>query len=149
MFLSPSQILKEGDDLWIISDGKNSHWYGKIDWLCNFQLSHSEIHKSKPLSSWLTNYMQTSQLNFPEPPDDKNNLLIPVDSVLPTQWVCVIPFQGSIQNWIENVHSVWSQWQKPTLRVFIPKTIQTGEWKSYWKTLEPKVSPTLVIDSKT
>lgn len=147
MYLPPGQTLQEGSDLWIISDAKTSYWYGKIDWLINFQLSQYEQHKTKPLSPWIKEYLQESQIEIPNISLEKNNCLIPVKTWIPTQWICVIPYRGSIQNWIESSHLTWNQWQKPSLRVFIPKTIQTGEWKSYWKTLEPNLEPSLVIDS--
>ncbi len=151
MILEANQALSAGDELWIISSRNTSHWFERIDWLVNFKLSQLEIHKSKKLSPWIKDYLENCQLNdfnFNFQELNSSSHLIPVAQWLPTKWLFMISYSDSIQQWIENTHINWIKWQKPNMRVFLPNTIQLGEWKSYWKTLENQYNPTIILETK-
>lgn len=146
MILSKHQALLEGSKLWVIPENKFSPWNARINWLINFQLSKTKLHSAPQLSSWIKNCIQETGIDIPKI-NSNETILIPIKQQLPADWLCQIPINNRLQNWVENIYKVWNQLQKPKMRVFLPLGADHEDWQKYWIQLEPNEEITVVMQN--
>lgn len=139
--ISPEQAWSEGSSLWILTNEKSPS-LSRTDWLLNFQISKSLLHSSRPVASQVSTILEKTGL--PTPPalhSVSKNLLISAHLFLPAQWVSVIDLKmsdkGAIdhQSWITETFKVWNQLAKPSMRVFLPKSMEISFFQKAWKKL--------------
>ena len=95
--ISSYQALDAGSDLWILISDFEDFWFKKINWQLGFPFhdpSKKDVIK-KPI-------LVTTQNTFP----NKNILCLPYT-----------------EDWIACCHQHWAQLKKPSLRLFLPKTL--------------------------
>jgi hypothetical protein len=59
-------------------------------------------------------------------------LLILSERQLPNRKTVHLPFLGDEKSWVAQVHEVWSKFNSPSLRVFLPKGVDAKEFSSHW-----------------
>ena len=148
----PSKALDPGADLWIIPDRRTSSWSKKIDWYLQFLISKAMIHKPPQISAEITKRMQENDHElFSHELGHSSPLLILSERQLPNKKTVHLPFLGDQKSWVEQVHQVWSGFNSPSLRVFLPKGIESKDFINAWPSSKNKANPppiSFVIDEQ-
>jgi hypothetical protein len=131
--LTADVALTEGSALWIVGDLENSQWAHKINWYLNFQLRRAQFHQTREIPRELTAVLQTWEI---DPPELKLNpsapLLIESSKLLPNR-VTVQLFNRTFDAWVEDAISIWSDLQRPSVRVFLPSEKSVSQLTNRWK----------------
>ena len=145
--ISSVGALTPGANLWIIPDYKVSYWSRKVDWYLSFQVAKAQIHKSQQMSEPLKEIVEHCELPFKDTSlPDFMPLLITSQHNLPNKYTVKIEFQGSAQAWLKNIHLVWVNLQRPSLRVFLPNNVNIADVKKYWPVPETDSDISFVVD---
>jgi hypothetical protein len=144
MILSKHQALLEGSKLWIIPDDAHSPANDRINWLINFQLSKANLHLTPQLSPWIKQCTEECGIETLLLPKN-NTILIPVKNSLPTEWLCLLPFEIKMKDWVDSAHKVWMHMNRPPLRVFLPRGAKKEDWQNFWVHLEPNEKLTILL----
>ena len=122
-FLTPSTYLTAGSDLWIVPELQDSPYGIQVDWYLNFQASAAMKHKQMELNSKLKATVDHCKIVDPtRPPVMGAPLLIPTQQNLPNRWVLVLPGSSNASHWLKEAFRIWQSMQKPSLRIFLPKS---------------------------
>lgn len=134
-----SRALDPGAELWIIPDRRSSSWSRNIDWYLQFLISKAMIHKAPQVSNELYRRMQENEMDvFSHELSHSSPLLILSEQQLPNKKTVHLPFLGDQAEWVKQVHEVWSGFNSPSLRVFLPKGLEAKEFTSSWPTSKNK-----------
>ena len=134
--LPPSQALKEGAQLWLLSD--SSPWYYKIDWYLSFLISKLSSQKLPSLSeekissfekkhSIPPNTLPSALTGLATPTYPTTPFLMETSSRLPNLWTVKINYHTK---WLTQGRDIWYHLNKPTLRVFLPKETTFKIWEN-------------------
>ncbi len=131
--LSPDQAWSEGADLWVFAN-EPSAFLSRADWLLNFQISTSRMHKSPSLRPEALQIIEQTglalQTNFLAA---EKKLLISTRQFVPAKWVLVIDCNP--QEWITEIHTTWKSLARPSVRAFMPKTLDSAQFQKSWNKL--------------
>lgn len=122
--------LGAGADIWILPDFDQTTWTRAIDWYLNFQLSKAKMFHPQPLSEELKNLageipLTDYHLDKPAP------LLIASSDFLPNHAVVKIPINDE-KKWIARAYDIWCQLQRPSLRLFLSRTMEERDIEFQW-----------------
>lgn len=127
-----SRAFDRGDSLWIIPHDSSSYWYQRLNWLTNFKLTANELHSRPKLDPWLLKLLDTCDIKAPEIPI-ADPLLVPVAQWLPADWLIILPYSSpNDSQFVQKIKEVWEQFQRPAMRVFVPKDISSKNLESLW-----------------
>ena len=143
--LSVTQALKQGADLWALSDSVQSAWSAKIDWHLGFQIKKQRLkilQKPSPkINSILKKYqipsLKWSSSTSPLP------LLIESSLYLPNLWTLEVPFST---NWLDTIYDIWCSLNQPSLRIFAPKEIKKEAIEKKWKSVSKNIKIQYIIN---
>ena len=122
--------LGAGADIWVLPDFDQTAWTRAIDWYLNFQLSKAKMFHPKSLSKNLKKLMGDTPLkdyHAQEPAP----LLVASSEFLPNHAVVKLPFKDE-QKWVAKAYEIWQQFQKPSLRLFLPRTLTERDFEPQW-----------------
>ena len=145
--LTQNSSTNIGADLWIIPELEKSHSASKLDWYLNFQLTRSTAKVSKSLSEDLVLLLR--KCGLPEShynQDTRGKLLINSSQLLPNRWVVQLENSADLHSWCDQIGEIWTGLRKPTLRVFLPTGLTSGEFLSAWKQSQSFDDFSLVVD---
>jgi hypothetical protein len=126
--LEPINALDPGHNLWVIAYDPSSSWYQRLNWLTNFRLTANEIHVRPKMHPWLLKILETCEIQSPEIPL-ADPLLVPVAQWLPAEWLVMIPFhKEQDSHFVKQLQQIWEQLQKPSLRLFVPRSFASESW---------------------
>lgn len=144
--LDHSQAFEPGNSLWMISYVPSSPWYQRLNWLTNFKLTTNELHRRPEINPWLLKILEACEIAPPQIPLAEP-LLVPVAQWLPADWLMTIPFdEKNPQDFIEKIKKIWAQFQYPSLRVFVPESLDLQQWQTLWKENSKSSNITLVFE---
>jgi hypothetical protein len=145
--LSQASALNPGSNLWVVSDLMSSKWTAKIDWYLNFQIIKAARHKPAPLPEFLVEAVRQTGIEVPKIDTSTSDpLLILSEPLLPNKWVLVIPFEKSLEAWVKSTAHIWSQLQRPSLRLFLPAGQNARSLHESWLTPLENEEITVVLD---
>ncbi len=126
-----SQALKQGTDLWVISDAQNSSWPSKIDWYLCFQMKKNKLNcfeaSVSQIQSLIKKYKLSSfQWKAPQPLP----VLIESSSHLPNLWTLKLTYS---EEWINRIYDIWCSLNQPKLRIFVPQPIKKEKIIEKWE----------------
>ncbi len=131
--LNRAQAFGPGSDLWVIPDKSNFTFFSKLDWYLNFQLTRAHLHRPQILAPQLKNISNENSLpSFDIELKSSAPLMISAEMGLPTKIVVEMPLNSEPTTWIIDAHQTWLKLDRPTLRVFLPGTIDMAEFKAKW-----------------
>lgn len=144
--LEPSRAFVNGNELWIVPHDSSSYWYQRLNWLTNFKLTDNELHMRPRLNPWLQKIIETCEIKTPEIPVAEP-LLIPIGQWFPADWLIMLPYATDKEDqFIQKVQQVWEQFQRPPLRVFVPKTLLKERLEILWTKYKLTREATLVFE---
>ncbi|MCB0414958.1 MAG: hypothetical protein KDD50_11530 [Bdellovibrionales bacterium] len=146
-----SSALLAGAQLWVLPGSKDSQWTKKIDWYLNFQISRAnqrQCESSSPTLLKILNDNPELKLTLHAPLDKKNTpLIVSSSSLLPNEQTLEVIYQGHPEKWVEQIHSIWNNLKRPSLRIFVPDQIDEDKLLKQWSTLDDGLSSTEYIIS--
>ncbi len=139
--LNRAQAFGPGSQLWFISsmsmsDGEAaqptpSPLISKINWYLNFQLTRAYHHKGLPLSSELKAIISEHGLpDFHKPVDSPHPLMLVAHEQFQTQAIIDVPINKKKMEWPTQIHQIWSNLGKPSLRIFLPSDFPADEFST-------------------
>ncbi len=134
--INRAHAFSTGSPLWIIpSPTAETPLLRRIDWYLNFQLSRARTHQSRTLDASLKDILTKNHLESLFTVNGPANLPAPLaviaDEHLPANIVVELP-PSNPQNWVQAAHSVWTEFGKPNVRVFLPQKIDPDFFAKYW-----------------
>lgn len=122
-FLTPTTYLTAGADLWIIPELQDSPYAIQVDWYLNFQATAAMKHKPLELNPLLQATVDHCKIQDPSVQKTLGSpLLIPTQQNLPSRWVIVLPGSANASHWLREAFQIWQSMQRPSLRIFLPKS---------------------------
>ena len=101
------QALSAGAQLWMLPFDPEAFWFKKINWYLKFLL-HTPNKTQAPT----------------EP------LLVQSQGLLPNEKVLCLPSKD--EDWISNCYQHWKQFNKPSLRLFLPSSLNFYSLNEAW-----------------
>jgi hypothetical protein len=145
--LSKEEAFKEGSELWIIPDRKNSIWARRIDWHLQFLISRSMIHVSPQISLDLNDIVRANEIDLQVPEISKNApLLIFSVDLLPNRQTIHLPYSSNLKVWLERAYELWENLKKPSVRIFLPKAQAAEEFDDLWPEAKHRRGVSVVED---
>lgn len=146
-FLTDSQALGPGADIWIVANEKmSSLWTGRLDWLLNFQLEKWNRHETSDLAPELKHILQEEELEFPQVQVNRTSgVLIASSNLLPNTYTFFA--HPEAQWWIralEYFHEV----PNTTCRIFCSNSIKPEEMESSLKKVKNMSRPIQIVRSQ-
>ena len=135
--LYKSGALGAGADIWVLPSFNKTTWARNIDWYLNFQLSKAQICQPKPIDAELKNLIKDGPLedmpSWPPHPlaHSEAPLLVASSQLLPNRAVIQLPLENG-KKWTTRVYKIWKQLDKPSLRLFLPRTLSERDFEFYW-----------------
>ena len=130
-FISGSQALRKGAQLWVLSEPKYSTWNHRIDWYLCFQIRRSRLKKVEPSSEQAQALLKKYHLySFKWRYSQYCPILIESSQYLPNLWTVELPYH---REWINKVYDIWHSLNQPTLRIFAPQLVKKQEVEGKWK----------------
>jgi len=139
--------MNSGADLWVIPNIEKSKSAQKLDWYMNFQISRAKEHKTSELSSEMKKILAkcgTSEIQIKK--NNSNTIMFDSSHLLPNRWLVVVPENKQSTNWIDQIAQIWVDLRKPTLRVFLPTGLSSGEFQKIWRENQTFDDFTVVVD---
>lgn len=132
--LSKSSALSSGTNLWVLPELNQSTWARQVDWYLNLQMWRSEYHKVPSFSMELNTWLQDNEI---KPLQIKTStsapLMIASQGHLPAAEIVMLPCKNLTEvAWLEAIHQLWLQMNKPSLRIFLPNHIKTEIVHQVW-----------------
>ena len=147
VILERPQAFDSGNNLWIVPLEPQSEWYQRLNWLTNFQLTANELHSRPKMHPWLLKVLESCEIPAPVIPL-AGPLLVPIGQWLPADWLVTIDYKENHETeFFQKIKQIWEQFQYPTLRLFLPKTISLQTWEMQWKLNHLSEDVTLVFES--
>lgn len=132
--LNSAQAFSAGQTLWVTTNDLTSPLNQKMDWYLNFQLTQARRHKSKEVSPQIKTILTDNPLpQFANSTEDDSSLLILSNGQLPCEFLLVVSQMGKQQDpkkWAQTVLDHWQKFKKPSLRVFLPKSMTAAAFTS-------------------
>ena len=130
-FISYSQALKEGVQLWVLSESEYSVWNHRIDWYLCFQIRKSRLQEREKLSEKTKSLLKKYHFySFEMFSSESSPVLIESSRHLPNLWTVELPYHSK---WINKVYDIWCYLNQPTLRIFAPLLVKKQEIEEKWK----------------
>lgn len=131
--LSPNSAYAHGSELWALPKLDSSFWARDIDWILNFQISfrkdHPQLQISPPLEKIINDMdMEVKKVFLKK----KNPLMIISPDRLPNKETLYIDSYKDFYDWVEQIHHLWNNLNRPTLRLFLPQGMSQKEFESLW-----------------
>lgn len=139
------EALIPGADLWVVGDLESSQWTQKIDWYLNFQIARSKTHKTVEQGTELKSVI--SQWEVEAPKIDlaaTMPLMIASSDLLPNHSTVLVPQAGDVKTWAKRVFEVWKQLDEPSLRVFLPRGVESTSFANAWPGSKDDLAAALV-----
>jgi len=149
--LSPANAYNPGSELWIFPELQKSQWTQRVDWYLNFQILKNSQRETLSIAEEVQAILKEAELHehsIVTSPTD-SNLMISSQQQLPNQWVVVVPGSEKLRMWMADIHAVWENLKKPTLRVFLPMNLSANAFVESWSLISESEDVTLVLDSDT
>jgi hypothetical protein len=145
--LSHASLLNPGADLWVTPELECSKLTQRLDWLVNLQLTRAALHVPVQISEQIKSISAQCDLDSPNFRTEKNSsLLISTSHLLPNRWIVQIPESKDLKQWCTKISITWESLNKPSLRIFLPSGISTGDFTASWKELQSFDDFTLIAD---
>lgn len=123
-----------GADLWILPDLPRSSWAQTVDWYVNFQLSKARLHTPAKFSPELQDLVDRhSSEVFRIEVHPKAPLFLATEKLLPNRETVVLPYEESLETWLDKAVAVWKRLNSPPLRVFLPDETASSEFVKLWE----------------
>lgn len=122
--------LGAGADVWILPDFDQTTWTRSIDWYLNFQISKAKMFHPRSLSKDLKSLADDIPLKSYRP-EEPAPLLVASSEFLPNRAVVKLPLKDA-KEWTTKAYDIWQQLQKPSLRLFLPRTLRERDFESQW-----------------
>ncbi len=139
-----------GSDLWIVPERKNSEMAQRMDWYLNFQIAKASHHQTRSLELPLQNILQECEIGTETKTEkvigDLDSLLILSSKYFPNRWVLVLKGCDDVAAWAEKAVEKWKKMQSPSLRVFLPENLSSGQFEKLWSKFGGSSSLTIVAD---
>jgi hypothetical protein len=133
MTLSQTNSLHPGADLWITPGLHQSKAAHKLDWYLNFQLTRASFHQVKPVSAELKEILKNCELsNKDSHQQHPNRLMVDSSHLLPNRWLIQVLRDKDFEPWVATIAEVWTGLRKPSMRVFLPTGLSSGEFQKLW-----------------
>jgi hypothetical protein len=130
--LNRAQAFVPGSDLWVLPAGRPTPLLRKVDWYLNFQIARAHQHAKTEIAPHLKTILNDNSLpDFGSPSGDLP-LLIPSSRHFPTKMVVEVPMQPAA-DWVQQVLQIWTQLDRPPLRVFLPEGMTPAEYERHWQ----------------
>jgi len=138
--------LGAGSDFWVIPTRKYSLWNEKLDWYLNFLLSRAENHVPLSLSDEIKKIVSDYELEDRLPKTDTISefLMIACEQQLPARILVRVPYKDNVEAWLENIHKLWVNFSKPSLRIFLPNEFPVSQFSAFWPEDLSELALTLV-----
>jgi hypothetical protein len=144
--LNQLSALSPGADMWICPDLSNSHWAVDLDWHLNHQIRKGYNYNTPKLDAEVKGLLYENQMISTDIHAPTQNLMIASSVQLPARWVLVLPWNGQLQKWVQNVFQHWENLNKPTARIFLPQNIAMADFSRDWQKLSDYLDLTVVLD---
>ena len=122
--VSSYRALCQGANLWILPLEPENFRFKQINWRLRFLIC-------SPLED--------------RPP--ARPLLLSVEGGLPVRRILCLPKEKISENWPVSCHRHWKRLEKPSLRVFLPSSLDGRAFINHWPEKEPLNIPGLVQNS--
>ena len=145
--LNQTNSLNPGADLWIIPTLDKSKSAQRLDWYMNFQMTRASLHQAPDISSELKKILQ--QCRLPEAQyriEPQEKIMFDSSNLLPNRWLVMVCNTSDFQEWTMQIVNIWSNLRKPTMRVFLPTGLSSGDFQKMWKGLHSFDDFSLVVD---
>ena len=113
----------------------------------NFQITRSSLHQAPDLSSELKQILQNCRLpiaNYKGEAEEK--LMFDSSNLLPNRWLVMVSDCSNFQEWTEQISHIWTNLRKPSLRVFLPTGLSSGDFQKIWKETQSFDDFSVVVD---
>ena len=131
--LSRSQALKQGAQLWILSEPESCSWNHVVDWYLCFQMRKNRLKKlDKPSEKVQALLKKHHFYSFEWYSSQYCPTLIESSKCLPNLWTVELPYHTQ---WISKAYDVWYSLNQPPLRIFTPQLVKKQEIEEKWKRL--------------
>jgi hypothetical protein len=144
--LNHLSALSTGADLWICPDTMNSHWSVQLDWHLNHQIRKGLAHKTQVLDAEVKGLLYENQISWHDIQAATDSLMVACSFQLPARWTLVLPWNGQLQKWVQNVFQHWKNLGQPVFRLFLPQNIKMAEFSREWQKLTDFHDITVVLD---
>lgn len=148
--LSTASSYNPGSELWCIPECKESQWTLKIDWHLNFMNSRLEKHTWETRDEELEFINSETALNISANSSlhdkTKSAKLYLAEKYFPCKWLVFLPYDGDLSDWSAKAEKIWTGFNRPTLRVFLPPQVQTNVFLESNKALNLEADLTIVQD---
>jgi hypothetical protein len=133
MTLNQANSLNPGADLWIVPELTQSKGAHKLDWYLNFQLTRATFHKTKDLSAEMKSILVKCDLteqHFQQ--KQQPRLMVDSSHLLPNRWLVQVYSAKDFTAWVATIAEIWSGLRKPSMRIFLPTGLSSGEFQKLW-----------------
>jgi hypothetical protein len=145
--LSQASSLNPGADLWIIPDETSSKFSQKIDWYMNFQFLKNQLHTKRSINNELRFILNECELSPITSAEAKHpGLLVSSSELLPNRWILQIPYSQNTESWCQFIIQIWQGLKQPTLRIFLPTGLSTGDFQRIWGQIQSFNDFSIVVD---
>lgn len=130
--LSQASAFNPGADLWILPATQSS-WRKRIDWYLNFKLTNANRHQSLTIDKTLQEILEETDLKtdlIGKNTDTVAALMIGAHPNLPCRWVVEVSLQT--ENWTTQCFQIWKNLNQPSMRIFLPQTMSSGQFQEAW-----------------
>ncbi len=140
-FLPSHLAFTKGADLWIISDPQHSFWSRLIDWYLGFKF-HANRHQLslKPLNH---SPLSPSIVEEEIPQLKTHPILLESSQRLPNLWTLETCY---CSQWVKSIYKIWSDLNRPRVRVFIPKPLTQTMFENQWFQLSQQALIQYVVE---
>lgn len=146
--LNHLSAFSAGADLWVCPDVGNSKWTQELDWHLNHQIRKGVEHKLPALGPDVKGLLYENQMAWTDVSTPVQDLMIASNVQLPNRWVMIVPWNGQLRKWCQQIVKQWSNMQHPSLRLFLPKGVSTSELAREWQSLSEHQDLTVVLDKE-
>jgi hypothetical protein len=131
----------------VVAATPESRCYQRLNWLTNFSLSANEVHSQPKMNPWLLKILETCEIEVPKI-KSAEPLLIPISQWLPADWLITVPYRAQNSGeFFKNIQNVWEQFQKPSLRIFLPPEVSIQDWEAWWNKQNLSTDVAIVCDN--
>jgi|GEM_PF-1442158 len=72
-------------------------------------------------------------------------IMIAANELLPARYVVVVSRCSQFQSWISAISNIWQNLHCPTMRIFLPDTVNADGFEKYWHTQGNENSDLLIV----
>lgn len=120
--------------LWVLPPPGKSAWFAKIDWYLNWQLTRGLVHEPRRPSAELMRLTRDLDLPAPTATDwTQAPLMVSAHGRLDAEQCVVLAMQGSLHEWLRQIHTVATRLGVQKLRVFLPTGMDRSDALDFWQ----------------